>query len=162
MHRKLSSITVLALALAMALFALPSNSQTSGNKGAAAQPDVAGHWHGVWTAPGGWVYEADFQLAPGLGGAILTDIHWTLRAVDSSRTDYQGKVGMAGVEHVRGQFVPSYGYLTMEGYGLDDANKILGMDNYRLVLSDDGSTLGGITRDNGDWNGQLIAKRQPN
>jgi hypothetical protein len=162
MQRKLCSITVLALAITMALFALPSNSQTSGTTGPAVHPDAAGHWHGVWTAPGGWVYEADFQLAPGLGGAVLTDIHWTLRAADASRTDYQGKVGMTGVEHVRGQFFPNYGYLTMEGYGLDDPNKILGMDSYRLVLSDDGSTLGGITGDHGDWNGQLIAKRQAN
>jgi len=30
------------------------------------------------------------------------------------------------------------------------------------VVSDDGTTLGGITRDNGDWNGQFIAKRQAN
>ena len=161
MHRKFFSITVLALAFAIALFALPSNSQTTGPKGD-DHPDVAGHWHGVWTAPGGWVYEADFQLTPGLGGAILTDINWTLRAADASRADYQGKLGMTGVEHVRGQFVSNVGYVTLEGYALDDPHTILSMDRYRLVVSDDGTTLGGITRDNGDWNGQFIAKRQAN
>jgi hypothetical protein len=161
MQRKFCSITVLALALAFALTALPSKSQTTGSKGA-NPPDAAGHWLGVWTAPGGWVYVADFQLTPSLGGAILTDFNWTLRAADTSRADYQGKVGMTGVEHVRGQFVPNVGYLTLEGYGLDDPHTILSMDAYRLVLSDDGTTLGGITRDNGDWNGQFIAKKQAN
>lgn len=75
MQRKFFSITVLALALAFALFALPSKSRTTGGKGA-DHPDATGHWHGVWTAPGGWVYEADFQIAPGLGGAVVADIHW--------------------------------------------------------------------------------------
>jgi hypothetical protein len=161
MRRKFFSITVLALALAFAAFALPSKSQTTGGKGA-DHPDAAGHWLGVWTAPGGWVYVADFQLTPSLGGAILTDLNWTLRAADPSRADYQGKVGMTGVEHVRGQFVPAAGTLTMEGYALDDPHTILSADKYRLVISDDGTTLGGITRDNGDWNGQFIAKRQAN
>ncbi len=119
MRRKFCSIAVLGLALAVAAFALPSRSQTTASKGA-DHPDASGHWHGVWTAPGGWVYEADFQITPGLGGAILTDINWTLRAADTTRADYQGKVGMTGVEHVRGQFVSNVGYLTMEGYALDD------------------------------------------
>jgi hypothetical protein len=161
MDRKFFSIAVLALAFPIALFALPLSSQSTGAR-AGDHPDAAGHWHGVWTAPGGWVYEADLQLAPGLGGAILTDINWTLRAADNSRADMHGKIGMSGVEHVRGDYISSGGYLTMEGYGLDDPNKILSMDKYRLVISDDGTTLGGITFDGGDWNGQLIAKRQPN
>lgn len=69
---------------------------------------------------------------------------------------------MTGVEHTRGQFISNFGFLTLEGYALDDPNTILSMDRYRLVLSDDCTTLGGITRDNGDWNGQFIAKRQTN
>ena len=161
MRRRLGSTAVLAIAMALAFLALPSRSQTTASKGA-DHPDVSGHWHGVWTAPGGWVYEADFQLTPSLAGAILTDINWTLRAADTTRTDYQGKVGMTGVEHVRGQFFSNAGLLTMEGYELTDPNTILSMDRYRLVISDDGTTLGGITRDNGDWNGQFIAKRQTN
>jgi hypothetical protein len=49
----------------------------------------------------------------------------------------------------------------MDGYALDDPNTILGMDKYRLVLSDDGATLGGITWDQGAWDAEFMAKRQP-
>jgi len=47
----------------------------------------------------------------------------------------------------------------MEGVSLDDPNSILGMDKYRLIMSDDGSTLGGITWDNGAWDALFMAKR---
>jgi len=155
-------LSITAFVLAIAILALPSRSQAPTGKGAAAAPDATGHWHGVWAAPGGWVYEADFQITEGLGNAVVADIHWTLRQADPSRTDYQGKVGMTGVEHTKGIFFPAVGVVSLEGYALDDPNTILGMDKYRLILSDDGTTLGGITWDHGDWNGQFFAKRQAN
>ena len=44
----------------------------------------------------------------------------------------------------------------------DAVNTILGTDKYRLVLSDDGTTLGGITWDQGAWDAEFMAKRQAN
>jgi hypothetical protein len=56
-------------------------------------------------------------------------------------------------------FLPGDGVVKMEGVSLDDPNSILGMDKYRLIMSDDGSTLGGITWDQGAWDALFMAKR---
>ena len=45
------------------------------------------------------------------------------------------------------------------GRALDDPHYILGKDRYRLVLSDDGTALAGMTWDHGTWNGACSFKR---
>jgi hypothetical protein len=52
---------------------------------------------------------------------------------------------MTGTEYVKGTFLPEAGVVKMEGWSLEDPNHILGTDQYRLILSDDGKVLGGIT-----------------
>jgi hypothetical protein len=126
---------------------------------AAATPkDLSATWHGFWTAPEGWVYEADMVLTADAGNNVTGSIHWTLRK--SPRPEEQDKLGMTGIEHVKGRLLPEAGTVQMEGVALDDSNHILGMDKYRLILSDDARVLGGITWHHGDWTAQILLRRQ--
>jgi hypothetical protein len=167
MRRRFWYVPVLAVAIA--ILAVPSHGGPRHSPAGIQSPDAKfnagsdaiGHWHGFWAAPGGWSYEVDMQIRAGLADNITADLTWTLRAAPASRTDTQGKIGMSGVEHAKGTFSPGCGVVKMDGYALDDPNTILGMDKYRLVLSDDGATLGGITWDQGAWDAEFMAKRQP-
>ncbi len=122
-----------------------------------ASPKVSGSWHGDWTSPEGFRYEADMQLTVDKDNNVTGEIHWTLRK--SPRSEEQEKVGLTGVEHVKGAFAPGARVLRMEGTSLDDPKHILGMDKYRLLLSDDGTRLGGSTSNHDHWNAQLLLER---
>jgi hypothetical protein len=116
-----------------------------------------GPWHGFWTSPEGYLYEAVMNLRPGDGGAVEGEINWTLRK--SPRPAEQAKLGMTGVEFVRGTYYGATGTLKVDGYRKTDPNTILGLDKYRLVVSDDSRTLGGITWSADRWSGQILLKR---
>jgi hypothetical protein len=126
--------------------------------GAADPKDLAGGWHGFWTAPEGWIYEADMGLAVDANNNVTGAIHWTLRK--TPREGDQGKIGLSGVENVKGAFLPECGMVRMEGVSLEDPNKVLGLDIYRLVLSDDLQVLGGITSHHKLWTAQFQLKRK--
>ena len=68
------------------------------------------------------------------------------------------KVGMTGKESVSGEMVGE-GFLVLKGVGKEDPDNIIGLDQYRLALADNGDVIGGITRNSGPWTGQLIAMR---
>jgi|SRR5579872_1058220 len=125
---------------------------------AASAKDVAATWHGYWTSPEGFQYEADMTLSVDDQNAVTGAIHWTLRK--SPRPAEHAKIDMSGVEHVSGVFLPGSGAVKIEGTSLEDPNHILGMDKYRLILSDDAKVLGGITWDHGPWTGQILLHRQ--
>ena len=126
--------------------------------GAAIPKDIDARWLGNWTAPEGWVYKADAVLEVDNENKVVGAIQWTL--VKSPRPEEQGKLGLTGVEFVRGVFLPEGGVVQMEGWSLDDPHHILGTDKYRLILSDDGSVLGGITYHHGPWTGQILLQKQ--
>jgi len=148
MPRNFVKITLLVL-----LFALSTAPQS-----APSTRDIAGTWHGNWTSPEGFLYEAYMTLTVDGSNNVVGSIHWTLRK--SPRPDLQAKIGVTGVEHVNGVFLPDAGVVRMEGTSLDDPNHILGMDKYRLIVSDDARVLGGITWDHGPWTGQFLLQRQ--
>jgi len=147
-----------ASVLAIVMLILPLKSQTPAPT-IPAKADATGQWQGQWTTAEGWIFEADFKIVAADGSNITADIHWTLRQADPLRTDLRGKLGLTAVEHAKGTFDPQDGFLSLDGYAVEDPDRIIGLDKYRLVMSDDGSTIGGITWDHGDWNGQVIAKR---
>jgi hypothetical protein len=161
---------IAALAIAISFLALPSNeaprpaaiAAKAQDAKAGVPIDAIGHWHGFWAAPGGCSYEADMQIHAGLADNVTADITWTLRAAPDSANAVQGKTGMTGIEHARGEFLPGCGVVKMESVSFEDPNSILGADKYRLVLSDDGTTLGGITWDHGAWDAEFLAKRVTN
>jgi hypothetical protein len=70
-----------------------------------------------------------------------------------------GKVGMTGVEWVRGNYFANSGALILEGDEKKDPNGIIGLDKYRLVVSDSRRTMGGITRHHNAWTGQFFLSR---
>lgn len=123
----------------------------------AEQAEIAGPWHGFWTAPEGWIYEAVINLRVSGSGATSGEINWTLRK--SPRPAERGKLGMAGVELVRGNYYATSGTLILEGYEKKDPNGIIGLDKYRLVVSDTRRTMGGITRHHNAWNSQFLLSR---
>jgi len=127
---------------------------------AASPADVTATWHGLWTSltDRGYLYEANLTLSADAANHVTGTIHWTLR--QSPRANEQAKLNLTGVEYVKGTFFPDAGVVKMNGVSLDDPNHILGVDQYRLILSDDGKVLGGITYDHGPWTGQIQLGRQ--
>ncbi len=119
--------------------------------------EIAGPWHGRWTAPGGWLYEANMSLQVSGSGATTGQINWTLRK--SPRPEEQGKLGMTGVESIRGNYFANSGTLILEGYEKNDPNGILGLDKYRLVVGDTHRTMAGVTRHHNDWTSQFFLTR---
>lgn len=119
---------------------------------------VSGPWHGRWTAPEGWIYEATMRLQLTGAGSVSGEINWTLRK--SPRPNEANKIGQAGIEKVRGTYYPNSGTLTLEGYDKVDPSGILGLDKYRLVISDDHRRLGGITSHHNSWTGQFLLARE--
>ena len=132
---------------------------------------VAGEWRGIWTDPTGYVFTVTMTLETGLGcktcaaagdGSIRGKIVWMLRKTPANATpELAAKVGMTGTELVKGER-KGEGLLVLKGYQKDDPNSIIGLDQYRLAISDNGMVIGGITNNNGSWTGQLIALRAQN
>jgi hypothetical protein len=118
----------------------------------------SGLWIGAWTAPEGWIYTARMSLRAGSSTTVNGDIYWTVKQAPASRSDYAAKIGLSGTEFVSGHIEGNE--IIMDGYRLDDPNHVLGLDKYRLVLSDSGTVLGGITEHHGTWNGQLLVMKQ--
>jgi hypothetical protein len=98
------------------------------------------------------------QLAVDADDNVTGSTHWTLRK--SPEEGERGKIGLTGVEHSRGIFLPNAGLLRLEGTSLDDPNTILAVDRYRLILSDDARVLGGITWHEGAWTGQMLLEKK--
>ncbi len=115
-------------------------------------------WQGEWVSPDGFVYSADLRLDFGTDNSVQGLFNWTLRK--SPRANEQSKIGLKGVEYVKGRYYPDCGAIIMEGYRLDDQHKILGMDKYRLILAENNSSLGGVTDHQGRWDGQIFLMRQ--
>ncbi len=130
--------------------------------------NVAGQWRGVWTNQTGFVYSAEMTLETGPGcktcavsgeGSVRGKIVWTLKKIGSNATpEYANKVGMTATEYIKGEIVAG-GFLILNGYDKDDPNNVIGIDKYRLAISDDGQVIGGITYNNGPWTGQFIVAR---
>jgi len=117
---------------------------------------VSGVWHGTWTSKT-HAYSAELTLAVTPDGTAEGAIHWVLRK--TNRPELAKKVGMSGVELVHGKFFTDSAALIVDGYRLDDPNHILGMDRYRLILSDDRKLLGGPTYSGGKWDGRIYLTR---
>lgn len=138
------------------LLAALTNGQASAETDRAA---IQARWAGYWDAfdAPGYLYEARMNLQLGEDNTIEGSIAWTLRSAPPGKD--QGKIGIQGIEHVRGQYDPHSRLLSFEGYAKDDPNNVIGLDRYRILLSEDGMALGGITWDNGHWQGHFYLHR---
>ena len=144
------------LILAIAAFGASNGAASAQSVAPADQLALAGPWHGTWTESG-FRYEAVMVLVVDSNGSVEGSINWTLRA--TPRPNEAGKVGLKGVEYIRGKFYPDPGALVVEGYRKDDPNVILGLDKYRLIVSESRKTMGGITAHHGPWTGQFFLAR---
>ncbi len=117
---------------------------------------LAGPWKGLWLSDT-HEYEASLKMTVAASGQAEGAITWTLRK--SNRPDYQNKLGLTGTEYVRGRFDPRASLLSIDGYRLDDPNKILGTDKYRLVVGDNRKAMGGLTWNHNTWTGRIFLRR---
>jgi hypothetical protein len=141
-------LVLFCLAVALVGFALPRNAAMA--QSAAA---LGGPWNGTWEG-GNFRYEAVMSLNVDGSSNVDGSINWTLRV--SPRANEQAKIGMKGVEYVRGKYYPDSATLVLEGYRKDDPNNILGLDKYRLVISPTGRTMGGLSEHHGTWTGRFF------
>ncbi len=155
MRRSAQYIFLYALIGVIAVAAIPAvtHAQKMTDADLAA---LAGPWRGNWSG-GGFEYEANMKLTALPNGDIEGSITWTLRAAPRDRRE-ANQVGATGVEYVRGSFRPD-GFLSLDGYRKDDPHNLIGLDKYRLVVSETRMIMGGITWHHGPWNGRFYLSR---
>lgn len=118
---------------------------------------AAGVWLGEWRDAEGNAYGFEIRINES-GSEVSGSIVWILK--ESRRPDLQAKLGLSGIEHIRGKYDSETRLLEFEGYREDDPHEIIGMDKYKLVMSADGQSLSGQTYDQGSWKGQLSGSRK--
>jgi hypothetical protein len=111
----------------------------------------------VWTNGAGHEYQAELDFTLDLQGRVDGAIRWML--VQSPHREEQPKIGQRGVEHVEGALDTATGALTLRGTRLDDPHQILGLGEYRLVVSPDGRYIVGLSTDQGAWVGRMELTR---
>jgi hypothetical protein len=123
---------------------------------ASAQGFPPGPWRGVWTS-GEHEYQAELDFTLENSGRVQGQIRWML--VRSPDHEQQANIGQRGTEFVEGQFDIDTGVLTLRGTRLEDPHRILGVDEYRLVVSPNGQYIVGLTADHGSWRGRMELTR---
>ncbi len=82
---------------------------------------------------------------------------WTLER--SPLPQEQRKIGMSATEYVSGRFDAAAGTLVVAGMRKDDPHDVIFTDRYRLIVADSGRAMAGLSRNLGDWDGQLFLTR---
>ncbi|MBM3559250.1 MAG: hypothetical protein FJX53_05095 [Alphaproteobacteria bacterium] len=85
-------------------------------------------------------------------------IAWTL--VRSPKPEDAERLGTGATEYVRGAMDPKTGRVNFKGYDKDDSVGIIGLDDYKLEVSESGSWLFGPTATNGAGTGRFTAYRR--
>jgi len=119
--------------------------------------DLSGTWQGQWTSPAGFLYTTTLTLKVTPDGLATGNFVWMLKR--SPRPDEQSKLGMTGTEYVSGRTNTTARTVTLAGNRKDDPSNVIGLDRYKMVVSDDGRVMGGITDNHGDWQGQIILSK---
>jgi len=118
---------------------------------------ATGVWLGEWSDPQDNVFGYEIRINE-TGSDVSGSIVWILKR--SRRSDLQQKLGLGGIEHIRGKYDPQTRLLEFEGYRKDDPHEIIGMDKYKLFISVDGQSLSGQTYDGGTWKGRMSGSRK--
>jgi hypothetical protein len=134
--------------------ALPAIAQTKPDLPAT---DVAGAWQGRWISPSGYLFTTTLELQVAPDGMAIGTFVWVLRR--SPLPEEQSKLGLAATEYLSGRFDRGAGTLVIAGTRKDDPHDVMFMDRYRLIVSGNGRTIGGLSRNLGDWDGQLFLAR---
>jgi hypothetical protein len=150
---KHSNLRAVVLAICVFSISLAASTQNQSSS-------IGGVWEGDWISPSGYWYHAEVHLQATSDRLVKGQIDWTLKK--SPRPEEQSKLGLTGVEFVKGSYDPASRVLVLDGYDKTDPNVILGLDKYRLLLAENNTVLGGITWDNGSWRGLFGLSRKPN
>jgi hypothetical protein len=119
--------------------------------------NLTGEWKGSWTSPSGYLFTSTLSLQIAPDGAASGAFVWKLER--SPLPEEQRKIGMTATEYVSGRFDAATGTLVVAGTRKDDPHDVIFTDRYRLVVADSGRALGGLSRNLGDWDGQLFLTR---
>lgn len=122
--------------------------------------DIAGTWRGQWMSQAGSVYAATLVLRAMPNGTIDGNFAWVLEK--SSRPEDQGKIGKDGVEYVSGRANTTARTVNLSGTSKNDPYGVVYLDRYKMVISDDGLVMGGLSENQGDWKGQIVLFRVVN
>lgn len=145
--------TVLAFLIALIALA-PAVAQTERTLTAS---DLSGTWRGQWISATGYLYTTTLTLSVAPNGNAEGRFAWVLRR--SPRAEEQAKLDMGATEFVSGRADLAARTVSLNGTRKDDPNTVIGLDRYRLIVSDDLRTLGGITGNHGNWQGQILLSR---
>ncbi|RJP56106.1 MAG: hypothetical protein C4549_07150 [Deltaproteobacteria bacterium] len=150
-QRKLICQFVIACIVAVAI-SFPAVAQRT-NDSVRDRQLIESPWRGKWLSDKGYSYSANVSLRVDQDFSVIGQIAWVLER--SPRAEDQTKLGFGAIEYVRGKFFPEARVLRLEGYQKNDPHKVIGLDRYHLVISDNESVLGGITWNHGDWGGLI-------
>jgi hypothetical protein len=117
--------------------------------------DWGGRWKGYWLNPRGHRFDFELFLYPKNDFNLDGHIVWTL-SVSPLLTD-RDKIGLSAKEYVSGTINLEKHQLTLVGEHKDDPHSIIGMDTYKLLLSNDGKKLAGTSLYVGTWAGKMQA-----
>ena len=96
------SILVVIFSLLMGFLSVPAYAGAQ-SMSPEDQVAIAAVWQGTWTADN-FIYEAQLHLIPGAMNTVDGYIRWTLRR--SPRANEQSRLGLKGIEYVRGTYLP--------------------------------------------------------
>ena len=147
--RSIPALLAIALVLVPATGAVGGRDPFGQDRAALEEP-----WFGTWDS-GAFIYKAEMHLSVTEDNQVEGRIEWTLER--SPNPDDAPKIGLQGTEFVAGAYQPGPRLLSLEGYNKDDPNGILGLDTYRLLLSENREVLGGITANHGKWTATFLA-----
>ena len=140
---------LLALLAAFPAFANDEKRLTAG--------EMSGIWTGQWTSPKGFVYAATLDIQIRQDGFANGSITWVLKV--SPRPEDKARLDKTAIEYITGRTNMTARTMTLGGTRKDDPENLIELDRYKLIISDDGRVLGGLSFNRGDWLGQIILTR---
>lgn len=121
------------------------------------QPSIEGVWKGEWSNPKGHLYAFEMKATVSSNGNVSGQFIWTL--MKSPDSQEQQKIGLQGTEYVEGTYNPSQRLANIEGQSKNDPQNVIGLDKYRIFVSEDGQSITGDTANHGNWQGRLSGSK---
>lgn len=111
---------------------------------------VVGSWEGIWMSPFSrdWEYSITLQLEISDGQVTGTNL-WKLVKYPEGGKDYGS--GKTATEFLSGTYNAELRVVELEGTSKEDPDEIISLDAYKFTRSEDGSSLSGNSKSNGDW-----------
>lgn len=119
--------------------------------------NIAGTWRGEWSNPNGYLFTFEAQLTVSSSNNVSGTIIWKL--VASPHSYEQSKLGLSATEYVGGTYNPEKRLATIAGRSKDDPHNVIGLDEYKIVVSEDGQSIIATTSNHGNWQGRLSGKK---